>query len=56
LKDANTEKSKIKKEGDTHLENYLKEKKDINSEKDKMASKITELMGEKLKNDVLLKK
>jgi len=52
LKEANNEKVKIKKEGDKHVEDFLKEKKDLSDEKEKISAKIKDLMTEKLKNDM----
>jgi hypothetical protein len=35
LKESNNDKAKIKKEGDAHVENFLKEKKTLTEEKAK---------------------
>jgi len=50
LKESNNEKTKIKQEGDKHVANFLKEKKEITDEKEKHAKMIKDLMAEKLKN------
>jgi len=55
LKEHKNDKDKIKKEGDTHIENFLKEKKSLNEEKANFENKIKNLIAEKLKNDMSAK-
>jgi hypothetical protein len=55
LKEQKNEKDKIKKEGESHIENFLKEKKSLNEEKANFENKIKNLIAEKLKNDMSAK-
>ncbi len=55
MKEQKNEKDKIKKEGESHIENFLKEKKSLNEEKANFENKIKNLIAEKLKNDMSAK-
>ena len=55
MKEQKNEKDKIKKEGESHIENFLKEKKSLKEEKANFENKIKNLIAEKLKNDMSAK-